>query len=302
MRAVQFATFGPPDVLQMVDVHEPHATGSQVRIAVRAAGVNPVDWKIRGGTSRRAVPVALPSIPGMDAAGIVDEIGDGVTGIRLGDEVFGPTVTGAYAQFAIMESVTVKPARMSWAEVAALPSAVETATRALDELGVRPGDTLLISGAAGGVGSAAVQLAVHRGAHVIGTASPENQEYLRQLGAEPTSYGDGLVDRVTVLAPAGVDRALDVAGHGVLPALIALTGSPHRVLTLIDPAAEALGVAFSTGANGRAFAGLQTAADLYVQGRFVIELQSFALDDAAAAHRLSETGHSRGRIVLTLMP
>lgn len=301
MRAIQFATLGPPDVLRLVEVPEPHVGSGQIRIVVKAAGVNPVDWKIRSGASKRAVPVPLPSIPGMDAAGVVDEIGDGVTGVAIGDAVFGQTVSGATAEFALLEAWARKPAALSFAEASGMPSAVETATRALNELGVRAGETLLISGAAGGVGSAAVQLARERGLRVIGTASEGNQDFLRSLGAEPTTYGPGLTGRVVAIAPEGVDRALDVTGHGVLPELIALVGSTERVMTLADSTAPELGVQFSTGSKGRAFDGLAVAADLYERGRFsLVVSQEFPFEQAAEAHRLSETGHVRGKIVVTV--
>lgn len=301
MRAIQFATLGDPSVLQLVEVPEPHAGSGEIRISVKAAGVNPVDWKIRSGASKRAVPVSLPSIPGMDAAGVVDEIGDGVTGVAIGDAVFGQTVTGATAEFALLGVWVRKPASMSFAEASGMPSAVETATRALNELGVAAGETLLISGAAGGVGVAAVQLARERGLSVIGTASEGNQDYLRSLGAEPTTYGPGLTERVLALAPEGVDRALDVTGYGVLPELITLVGSTERVMTLADSTAAELGVEFSTGSRGRAFDGLAVAADLYERGRFsLVVSQEFPFERAAEAHRLSETGHMRGKIVITI--
>jgi D-arabinose 1-dehydrogenase-like Zn-dependent alcohol dehydrogenase len=150
MKAMRFDRLGPPDVLRLTEADDPHPGPGQVRIRVRAAGVNPVDWKIRGGSSRRAVPIALPSIPGLEAAGVIDEIGPGVAGVRAGDEVFGAAVTGAAAEYTVLDHWAVKPAAMPWAEAAALPMAVETAARALDLLGELDGRRLLISGAAGG--------------------------------------------------------------------------------------------------------------------------------------------------------
>jgi NADPH:quinone reductase-like Zn-dependent oxidoreductase len=301
MRAVQFSELGAPEVMRFVDAPEPHAGPGQLRIRVAAAGVNPVDWKIRSGASRRPVPIALPSIPGMDAAGTVDEVGEGRADFAVGDEVFGPTVTGAYAEFALLEIAARKPATMSWAEAGGLPSAVETATRALNELGVLAGETLFISGAAGGVGLAAVQLARERGVRVIGSASADNQYFLHAFGAEPVVYGADLVARVRAIARDGVSRALDVTGHGVIPDLIELTGSKTTVMTLADAAGFDLGVEFSTGSRGRAFEGLHVAASLFEEGRFTLPAtNTFTLDQAPEAHRLSETGHIRGKIVMML--
>ena len=298
MKAMRFDRLGPPEVLQLADVDEPHPGPGQIRIQVRAAGVNPVDWKIRGGTSRRAVPVALPSIPGLEAAGTVDEIGAGVAGVSIGDEVFGSSVTGAAAEYTVLDHWAAKPAAMPWTEAAGLPMTVETAARALKLFGDIAGRRLLISGAAGGVGTAAVQLALGQGAIVIGTASTANQDYVRSLGAVATTYGPGLPERVRASAPGGADLALDVAGHGVLPDLIAITGSADRVVTLIDPDAASYHVRFTTGSEGRAYDALAVAAGLYAEGRFTMPVaEVFALADLAQAHRVSETGHVRGKLV-----
>jgi NADPH:quinone reductase-like Zn-dependent oxidoreductase len=175
------------------------------------------------------------------------------------------------------------------------------ATRALDQLGAGSGSTLLINGASGSVGSAAVQLAVARDARVIGTASPPNHEYLRSLGAEPVAYGEGLVERVRALAPDGVDVALDVAGSGVLAELIDLAGGPGHVVTVADfGGAQEHGVTFSSGdAAGRAVHVLGEIGGLIESGRFWLPVaQTFPLAEVAQAHRVSEQGHLRGKLVL----
>ena len=179
-------------------------------------------------------------------------------------------------------------------------AAVETAWRSLDQLGVRSGRTLLINGASGSVGSAAVQLAVARGARVIGTASPASREYLRSLGAEPVAYGDGLSGRVRALAPGGVDLALDVAGNGILPELIDLAGGPGHVVTIADFAgARKYGVRFSRGDDGRALHALAEIGPLIESGRFSLPVaQTFPLAGIADAHRTGESGHQRGKLVL----
>jgi NADPH:quinone reductase-like Zn-dependent oxidoreductase len=217
MRAVSFRRFGGPEVLEIVDLPDPHPGPGEVRIAVRAAGVNPSDWKKREGLMDEGLPQTL----GYEAAGVVDEVGAGVADVAVGDRVFGFSAGGAaQAELAVLSDYAPVPPSLDFPAAAALPAAVETAARALDQLGVESGGTLLVNGASGSVGSAAVQLAVARGARVIGTASPANHDYLRALGAEPVAYGEGLTARVRALAPGGVDLALDAAGSGVLPELI----------------------------------------------------------------------------------
>jgi NADPH:quinone reductase-like Zn-dependent oxidoreductase len=299
MKAVQFSEYGGPDVLQVADVEEPHAGAGQIRVAVKGAGVNPVDWKLRSGMMREVMPVEMPSIPGSDVAGVVDEVGDGVSDVAVGDEVFGFAVGGSAAQHAVLEHYAAKPADLWWAEAAGLPVAVETAVRTLDLLGLEPGRTILVNGAAGGVGIAAVQFARARGARVIGTASESNHEFLRTLGAEPTTYGEGLVERVRELAPDGVDRALDTAGRGALPELIEITGSPDHVVTIADFSAAEHGVRIATGAGERSWEALGQAAQLHQAGKFTMPVaQTFPFEQAAEAHRLSEGGHVRGKLVL----
>ncbi|MDN3353426.1 NADP-dependent oxidoreductase [Actinomadura sp. DC4] len=304
MIAVSFSAYGPPDVLELAEVAEPHAGPGQVRIAVRAAGVNIGDCNLRAGRLKEFVPLTLPHVTGIDAAGIVDEIGAGVTDVRPGDAVFGWTdvsrLGGAVAGYAVLTAWAAKPAELSWEEAGGAAANVETATRALDRLGVGPGTTLLVEGAAGGVGTVAVQLARARGATVVGTARTVNHDFLQGLGAVPVTYGEGLAERVAV----PVDAVLDCAGSGSLPDLVAIAGGPERVVTIADARAEAYGVEFSRIAGPRANAepalyGLAVAADLAREGRFAIPLAgAYPLAEAAEAHRLSESGHARGKVVL----
>jgi NADPH:quinone reductase-like Zn-dependent oxidoreductase len=268
---------------------------------VRAAGVNPIDWKVRSG----AMGGDLPKRTGQEVAGVVDRLGDGVTGVAVGDAVFGGAAGGGgAAELALLENYARVPASLDFAGAAALPVAVETAMRTLDALGVTGGHTLVINGASGSVGIAAVQFARARGARVIGTASESNHDYLREFGAEPTTYGDGLVDRVRALVGGRdpiVDRAVDASGGGMLPALVELTGSPDRVVTIADyQGAEETGVPFSGGRGPeRAWHALADAAELIEAGRFRLPVsRTFPLDQIAEAQRISESGHPRGKLVV----
>jgi NADPH:quinone reductase-like Zn-dependent oxidoreductase len=297
MKAVRFSQFGGPEVLDIVDLPEPHPGPGQIRIAVRAAGVNPSDWKKRKGL----MDGELPQTVGHEAAGVVDELGAGVADVAVGDRVSGFSAQGAaQAELAVLSYYAPIPPSLDFPGAAALPAAIETATRALDQLGVGNGSTLLVNGASGSVGSAAVQLAIARGARVIGTASPANHDYLRSLGAEPVAYGEGLAGRVRALAPGGVDVALDVAGSGILPELIELGGGAGHVVTLADFAgAREHGVRFSSGDAGRAVHALGEIGELIESGRFALPVaQTFPLAEVAQAHRVSEQGHVRGKLVL----
>lgn len=300
MKAVIFTEYGGPEVLHVGDVPEPHAGPGQIRIAVRGAGVNPYDWKVRSGALREFMPVEFPVVDAREASGVVDEVGEGVTGVAAGDEVFGFAVGGAAAEHALLDDFTRKPAGLSFEEAAGLPVAVETSVRVFNLLGgVGEGQTIVVNGAAGGVGTAAVQLAKARGANVIGTASEGNHEFLLSLGAEPTTYGDGLVERVRALAPDGVDFAFDTAGKGGIQDLIELTGDPARVATIADFSAGELGVKVTGGSEGRAPGALEEAAALIDEGRFSLPVaEAIPFDRAGDAHRASQDGHVRGKLVL----
>ncbi|MFI5958918.1 NADP-dependent oxidoreductase [Cryptosporangium sp. NPDC051539] len=302
MKAAQFSEFGGPEVLEIVDLPEPHPGPGQVRIVVHATGVNATEWKIRKGELSFGAP--LPQTTGRDVAGVVDEIGDGVTDVAVGDRVFGVSDDGAgAAEYTLITHRSIIPPSLGFIDAAGLPIALETATRAIDQLGVTSGRTLLINGAAGGIGSTAVQLAVARGARVIGVASAANQHYLSVLGAEPVTYGDGLAERVRALAPGGVDVALDVAGNGVLRELVEFAGGPQNVVTLADfDGAKEHGVHFSNGfVDGHGFRALATVGELIETGRFWLPVErTFPLAGIAEAHRVSEAGRIRGRLVLVV--
>jgi len=301
MRAAQFSRYGGPEVLDIVELPDPHPAPGQVRIRVHAAGISATDPKLRQGVLNFGA--GLPQTTGRDVAGVVDEIGEGVTDVAVGDRVFGASDDGAgAAELALLTHRAPIPTSLGFVDAAGLPVALETATRALDQLKVAAGSTLLVNGAAGGIGSTVVQLAVARGARVIGTASTANHNYLRLLGAEPTTYGEGMAERVRALAPDGVDVALDVAGSGVLPDLIDLAGGPQNVVTLADFAgSKEHGVLFSNGFHGHAFHALAEVGTLIDAGRFWLPVErTYPLTDIAEAHRVSENGHVRGRLVLVL--
>ncbi|WP_275561307.1 NADP-dependent oxidoreductase [Streptomyces sp. 5-6(2022)] len=302
MKRVSFAEFGGPDVLQVVDVEEPHAGPGQIRIAVRAAGVNAVDWRIREGQFQRTATAShgaidLPAGVGQDAAGIVDEVGEGVDDVEVGDGVFGRGWS-TYAEHAVLFAWARIPEGLTFEEAAGYPSVVETALRIVREVGVQPGQTLLVSGASGGVGSAVLQIARHRGITVIGTAGSANQDYLQSLGALATTYDEGWVQRVRELGT--VDAALDLAGSGVIPELVELTGDPHKVITIADLDAPKYGVRFS-GVGGPMPEALAEAADLIARGKLRTPVEKvYSLNEAAAAHADSQAGHSRGRRVIVV--
>jgi NADPH:quinone reductase-like Zn-dependent oxidoreductase len=302
MKAAQFSRYGGPEVLEIVDLPDPHPAPGQVRIAVHAAGINATEWKLRKGVL--SFGADLPQTTGRDVAGVVDEVGEGVTDVAVGDRVFGVSDDGAGAAELVLATYRAPiPPSLGFVDAAGLPIALETATRAIDQLGVVTGSTLFINGASGGIGSTAVQLAVARGARVIGAASAANQNYLSLLGAEPVIYGEGMVERVRALAPDGVDVALDVAGNGVLPELIDLAGGAQNVVTLADFDGSAEhGVRFSNGfVDGHAFHALAEVGKLIEAGRFWLPVdRTFPLTEIAEAHRFSENGHVRGRLVLVI--
>lgn len=297
MRAAVYTRTGEPgDVLSVAEVDEPHAGAGQVRIAVRAAGVNPIDWKLVAGMM--GGPPERPKVPGIDAAGEVDEIGDGVTGVQQGDLVFGHAASGSAAEYAVLSAWARVPDGVSVEAAGGLPVAGETAVRVLDLLGLRAGQTVVVDGASGGVGSTTVQVARARGLRVIGTAGEGNQEFVRSLGAQPVRHGPGLADRVRELAPDGVDGGIDTAGRGSVRDLIALTGDPAKVVTIADFGAAELGVQVTSGGSGQA-ARLEQIAELLAGGRLDVAVAAtYPLERIGEAYTVSREGHVRGKLLL----
>ncbi|AOW93840.1 NADPH:quinone reductase [Rhodococcus sp. WMMA185] len=299
MKAISYSRYGGPEVLETVDAPIPEPTGNQVRLAIRAAGVNPFDWKVRSGSMAEVMEVKFPKIPGSEVAGVVDAVGSGVAGATVGTEMFGWSDTGGYAEYALATVVAPKPTELSWTEAVTIPVAGEAAERALRLLKLEPGETVLVNGASGAVGTMAAQLARERGATVIGTASVRHHDALRELGVTPTTYGEGMADRVRALAPGGVDAVLD-AGRGGLGAAMDLRGGVERIVTLSDAAAFDLGITFSSGtSDDRSTETLRRLGDLAAAGELSLPpVHTFALTDAAGAQRTGEEGGSRGKIVL----
>jgi enoyl reductase len=296
-----FSAYGPASVLHQIDVDAPEAGPGQVRVRVKVAGVNPVDYKMRRGDFADIAPASFPQTLGNEFAGVVDRVGDGVTAFEPCSQVLGFTSAAAYAEYVVVgaDQITAKPAGMPWEVAGALSATGQTAYNSLRELRVAAGETLLIHGASGGVGTVAVQLARSAGAIVIGTASPVNHDYLRSLGAIPIAYGDGLIARVQALAPNGIDAALDLAGGEAITASLALVTDKDRIGTTVDAkAAQKYGIRRLRGV--RSTQTLATLADLHTKDELQIRISAtYLLDEAAAAHHDLETGHVRGKIVLT---
>jgi len=301
-RAVVFPRFGDADVLEIIQVEAPTAGPDQVRVRIEAAGVQPFDARYRAGLFEPYVPAQLPQTLGNEFAGVVDQVGPGVTGVAVGDEAIGFVWQAAYADLVVVgaHEIVPKPAGMPWTEAGVLSASGQTAHTALQELGVERGETLLIHAAAGGVGHFAVQLARELGARVIGTASERNHDYLRGLGAEPVTYGDGLVERVRAIAPEGIAAALDAhGGDEAIEASVALVEDRKRIGTLSGyAAAQRFGIQLI--GTQRSADRLNELVDLYRQGKLVVTVQrAFPLEAVADAHREVETGHVRGKVVLT---
>ncbi|MDQ1731270.1 MAG: hypothetical protein QOK10_1429 [Pseudonocardiales bacterium] len=298
MKALQFTAYGDPEVLRWVEAPEPHAGPGQIRVAVRSASVNPIDWKVLSGALAGGEPLAGPRYLGFDAAGVVDEVGDQVVGVSVGDEVFGRGAS-TQAEYAVLDSWALKPPSVDWALAAAAGVAGETAERGLRLLGVSAGDTLFIDGGAGGVGAVAVQMALARGATVIASAGQANHDYLREIGATPVLYGDGVAARVQAAAGGKVQAVFDVAGRTSIEELISVAPEPSQVLSIANFSAAQAGARVTGGGDdSRPMEALAQVAELLEQNKLVIKVQTFPFDRAAEAYRISQSGHLRGKLVL----
>ena len=300
MRAAGLTSFGPPEVLRVLELENPQAGAGEVRVRVLAAGVMPYDCRVRAGGFPPGPALPLPVVPGNEFAGVVDQVGPGVTGVPAGTEVLGFSTRGSYAEYVVVpaDQVVPKPADMRWEVAGAFPGTAQGAHLAVEQMRVGPGDVVLVDAAAGGLGAMAVQLAAQRGAAtVVGTASPANHEYLRSLGAVPVEYGDGLVERIRAAAPGGVDAALG-AGLDGLRAAVAVTADRDRVVSMVFSGEHAaLGLRDWVGV--RSAARLAEMVALHGAGALAVHLRAVhPLDAAADAHRDVESGHGRGKVVL----
>ncbi|WP_432846055.1 NADP-dependent oxidoreductase [Amycolatopsis sp. CA-161197] len=304
-RAVQLDSFGGPEVLGVREIPAPQAGPGQVRVRVTAAGLNPMDWIMTADADTAArFGLSLPAGFGTDYAGVVDQVGAEVTGFAPGDRVFGGALSRAVADF-----VVIDPAGAAANEAHHTPEGVDdrtaatftiagrTASAALAAVSPGPGDTVLVGGAGGGVGVFAVQLARMAGARVIGTGSAASSEFLRELGAEPVTYGDGLADRVRALAPGGVTAAIDLYGTETLHAARELGVPDSRICTI---ATKVDGVPAANGANAAPGA-LEEIARLVAAGRLRVPIAaSFPVEQIHRATELQAGRHVRGKIVIDL--
>lgn len=307
MRAITYSAFGGADALQVSDLPDPHIGPDVMVIEVRAAGLNPVDYKIREGYLEGLIDTQFPAVPGWDVAGVVVQAGLDAPEFQVGDEVFAYARKDTVSGGTLAERVAVpvrtaahKPATASFEEAAAVPLTGLTALQSVRRARVGQGETVLIHGGAGGVGSFAVQLARLAGARVVATGSERNHDYLRGLGAEPLTYRDGLADRVRAVVPDGVDVVLDFAGGDSLDTTAAVMTDGGRVVSIADPrAASEFGGQYvwvrPSPEDLAELARLIDAGDLWVE-----VAATYGLEETAQAYRELESGHVRGKVVVTV--
>lgn len=300
VKAVVFDRYGAPEVLHAIELPMPQAGPGEVRIRVRAAGVRPSDIALRRGIGAADAGHAFPRRLGNEFAGIVDQVGAGVRDLEVGDEVLGWAVAMSYAEVLTVpaEQVVHKPETMSWAVAGALPSTGQSALGALRVLGVEHGHTVLIHGAASGIGSVAVQLARAWGAQVIGSAAANDHDYLRSLGAQPVLDDREGIEQTRALAPQGVDAIFDALGSEVHEGWLALGAAPSRIATLCD-SDQARRLGLRTLRSQRSRAHLRELMAMHVRHGLLVHVREmFPLTRAAEAHRAVERGQGRGKVVL----
>lgn len=304
-RAVRFDHYGDVDVLNVVEVERPVPGQGEVLVRVKATGINPGEASIRKGLLHDLWPATFPSGQGSDLAGVVEEVGPGVDSVAVGDEVIGWTdrrASQAELVVAAAEHITPKPAGVPWEVAGALFVVGVTAYATVRAVGVSSGDTVMVSGAAGGVGSIAVQLAARAGATVIGLAGEHNHRWLTEHGVMPLAYGEGVADRVREAAPGKVDAFIDTFGGGYVQLAVEELGvSPERIDTIIDwDAAQRYGVKMEGNAAGASAEVLGELARLIDEGQLEVPIAHvYPLDQVRDAYRELERRHTRGKIVLT---
>ncbi|MCX4833571.1 NADP-dependent oxidoreductase [Streptomyces sp. NBC_01016] len=307
MKAISYRSYGGPEVLEYGEIRDPKVGPDSVLVKVRAAAVNPVDRHCRAGHLDALLDPVFPVIPGWDVSGVVVQPGVAVTEFAPGDEVIGYVredflSRGTFAEYvaAPVRTLARKPRNLTFEEAAGLPLAGLTALQVLTGgLEVQEGDVVLVHAAAGGVGSFAVQIARHFGARVIGTASERNHDYVRELGGEPVTYGDGLAERVRALAPEGVDAAFDTVGGETLRVSAELLAPGGRLASIADGDVVGLGGRYCwVRPDAVDLARLTALAEADVVTVHVDE--TLPLEQAARAHELSESGRTRGKVVVTV--
>jgi NADPH:quinone reductase-like Zn-dependent oxidoreductase len=301
--AVRYENYGDVDVLHVVEVPDPAAGAGELLVRVRAAGINPGEAKIRDGMLAERWPSTFPSGQGSDLAGVVEQVGERVDAFAAGDEVIGYTdERNSQAELVVIpaENATPKPAGVSWEVAGSLFVAGATAWASVRAVALAPGDTVVVSGAAGGVGVIAVQLARRAGATVIGLASERHHEWLRAHGVVPVVYGDGVADRIGEAAPNGVDAFLDMVGGGYVELALELGVAPERINTIADFAAvEEHGVKSEGNAVGASAEVLAELAGLIDAGELEVPIAAtYPLDQVRDAYRELADNHTRGKIVL----
>ncbi|WP_329577083.1 NADP-dependent oxidoreductase [Kitasatospora sp. NBC_01250] len=301
-KAVQFNEYGGIEVLQVVEVPLPEPAEGQVLVRVRAAGINPGEARIRTGSLHERWPATFPSGQGSDLAGTVEKLGPGVTAFGVGDEVAGFTdLRASQAEYVVTDvrELTPKPANVPWQVAGSLFVAGTTAYAAVRSVSLRPGDTVAVSGAAGGVGSLVVQLAKHAGAEVIGIAGPANHDWLAAHGVKPVAYGEGLAQRLREAA-GRIDAFIDTHGDGYVKLAVELGVAVDRIDTIIDFAAAAeYGVKAEGNAQASSAEVVGELAALVADGALEVPIAAeFPLAEVRAAYTQLEEGHTRGKIVL----
>jgi len=300
-KAMVLKGYGPPDVLVAGEVEVGEPGPGQIRVAVKCAGVGPTDLEVRAGYLQAVYPLDPGAVLGFEASGVVEAAGAGVEDVQPGDPVavFLPGL-GGYAEQVLATYWVRKPGSVSWADAAAFPASAEAAARVLDQLGLAAGETLLLLGGAGSVGTIATQLALARGASVIAAVRPGDFATVEKLGAIPVAYGDGLAGRVRVDADR-VDAVMDAAGRGGLPDALQLAGGPQRVITLSDPHAVDLGVRLSEPVPERIRPELEAVIPMLASGALALRPRITApLGDVAQIHRRLESGDIHEKVVLTI--
>ncbi|MEU1462911.1 NADP-dependent oxidoreductase [Streptomyces sp. NPDC005727] len=302
-KAYVFTRYGGPETEALTDVDPPSPGPGRLLVAVRAAGVNPVDWKLREGLRRPGDPAerVFPAVFGSEAAGVVEAAGPGVTGFAAGDPVFGNTVDGGYAEYALLSAgVTAhKPDGLSFTDAATLPVAAATAYDGVRQLGLPEGATLLVTGAGGGVGAAALQIARAFGVRVVGVASEAKKDFVESLGAVHVPSGPGLAERVRAAAPGGVDAVYDLVGGDTLAEAATLLTDRTRLITAGAPPGTVAALGGSRVARARTAAVLDEVAALVLRGALdPYVTRTFPLERAGAALRAVEDGHARGKVVI----